>query len=103
MDNMMRFKAQVMPGGTTLNPALSVCAPCPIPPAHTKYGIDDHHAGLSFKIQRDLYALRSIPSHHHSHEWREQVKEEKKHLNDHKRIHMGQAIVTYFKKLHKIA
>ena len=48
MDNMMRFKAQVMPGGTTLNPALSVCAPCPIPPAHTKYGIDDHHAGLSW-------------------------------------------------------
>ena len=76
MDNVMRdltrFKAQDMAISWRHNTEPSTFAVCtlPHPPAHTKYSIDDHQAGLSGT------PFRSIPSHHGSDKWREQVKEE---------------------------
>lgn len=146
--DLNKFKAMVLeiaPRHYTGKSTFAVCTP-PHPPAHTKYGQDNHHEGkrgrdlynrefleLTERIvefnqenarkmpgvehaplfhrfgvhhkkntARDLYNLASIPSHHRYDEWREPVREEMKHLAEHKRVQMGMAVVSYFKQLHNI-
>lgn len=66
-------------------------------PMFHRYGV--HHKK---NTARDLYELTSIPSHHRYDEWREEEKEDMRHLAEHKRVQMGTAIVSYFKRLHGI-
>ena len=106
MDNVMRdltrFKAQVMAIAQMHNTVPSIFAVCtlPHPLAQTKYGIDDHHTGLSGSDLQNPEGPFPATTATSSGKSR---RKEMKHLNNHKRIHIGQAMVTYFQKLHKIA
>ena len=70
------------------------------PPQFHRFGV--HHAEILRQGFSNHMGEGQVgrPAYHRYKDWREEVKCEKVHLNDRKRVSMAKAVVSYFRDLH---